>query len=645
MISKPLMTIDNFTGMYSGSQVNWMEGLTATKNGLVERYRVYPVVDYNDYGGYTSPGYFDKINSIIQIIPLDKSSLSKIGPAYNLMIVGGSLFYSDLYDNKRKIVRFSFSGDFAPCNNGDIIGTTDNNILWTSARHLIRGIRGINKTENTNKIIDKDGRNFSTLGVQNGDKIINIITGVQYTITSITTTTSTNDTLNFVEEAGKTNKDKDEFIVFIPQAYDLIGRDYGDPRQYPGQLRSSYWNRPIRASYEIGGGGYLIGNGNYLAFLSSDENNFDKHFKQLPFGHQLISFEIGKQGDVLASSHDKNGIGHLLYWDGFSDNWNEVTPINSIINALHPYKNGWVYFVNSVLFFTNGRDVEMIGSLEKNKTLFNTNSFNAINSIEDDIYIASGKYVFIFNNFGFTTVRLFRKNGFKATPYCVSAYNENLGAKFENNYVIMVGGDGVVCEIINFSANNNPKAYNKVLFKIDLKQETKISEVWLNVQQADYIGFQERGRKHKTKIEVNISNGSLKPMNYLQAKKSIGKDVIEMANYKGVINAGYEVFDQYGLDIEESSGERFFIKSITDEGTANEKWEIEPELYDSRDNYFNITSLGIYKGEKKDVYNKDFNKPIRFTDINFLGSTLWLEIAIQGDSDSIPINIQSIQLF
>lgn len=640
------MTIDKFSGMYNGSQVDWLEGLSPTPSGLRENYRPFPVVDYNDYGGYYHPGYFEKINSLVGITPLEGSNLDKGGVVYTLMLSDGDLFFRDLLGGNHKVVRFYTNSPFGTCQNPDIIGTLNNNILFTSARHLTRGIRGVNSAENDNKLIDEAGRDFSTLGVQNGDTITNLVTGVQYTITSISTTTATNDTLNFAVEAGKTNKKNDEFIVFVRDAYDLIGRDLYYPEQFPGQLSATYWNRPIRASYEIGGGGYLIGNGNYLAFLSSDESSLDKHFKQLPFGHQLLAFEIGKLGDVLVSSYDKDGTGYLLYWDGFSDNWNEITPIGSATRALHPYKSGWVYFVDSVLYFTNGRDIEVVSRLEGERVVYNANGFNAISSIEDEIYIASGGFIFIFNELGFATTRIIRKDNFKAYPYCIKTYNERSSSnQFANDYVIMVGGEGVVCEITRFRANTNPKVYNKVLFRIDLKQETKISEVWLNVQQSNERYFTNYTDDYKTKLEVNISNGSLKPRDYLQVRKSVGKDVLEVPYYTGRVGAGYEVSSIPYTSITEGSAERFFIKSITDKGTANEKWEIEPELYNAKGNSFNLTSLGIYKGEKREILAKDFNKPIRFTDINFLGSTLWLEVVIQGDTDSVPINIQSIQLF
>ena len=139
MISKPLMTIDKFSGMYNGSQVDWLEGLTPTPSGLRENYRPYPIVDYNDYGGYYSPGIFQDIKSLAGITPLEGSNLSRDRVVYTLMLSEGALFYKDFLGSKHKVVSYSAYPPFDTCQNPDIIGTLNNNILITSARHLIRG--------------------------------------------------------------------------------------------------------------------------------------------------------------------------------------------------------------------------------------------------------------------------------------------------------------------------------------------------------------------------------------------------------------------------------------------------------------------------------------------------------------------------
>ena len=278
------------------------------------------------------------------------------------------------------------------------------------------------------------------------------------------------------------------------ERFDLLpGKGASDRNtQFPNQPSGVHWARPIRKSDEIGGGGSLVGNGNYLAQLSIDESTFDATFKQLPTGYQLLAFETGKLGDVLVSAYDKDGKGHLLYWDGFTEQWNEIIQIDKAPLALHPYKGGWVYFVDGVLYFTDGRNIEQIASMSKRKMGQNPSvtGFNGIKSIDDKIYLACvgdgltiPTGVYIFNGSGFTLVKCMIGSTQYATPYTIGIKNSTqISSIFSNTFSVEVGCYGSLNRLSDYTASSTTTKYRSMMLKIDLKQETKIGEVWLNLQ-------------------------------------------------------------------------------------------------------------------------------------------------------------------
>lgn len=645
MISKPILKIDKFSGMFDGSQTVYLDGFAVGEQGksVQETYSTLNVRDNSTYGSQ-----FNKVYGIEYVYPLTDSNIRSVSP-YTIMISGGRLFsytQSPIMFNG-DIGGVASGGAFLGSQKPDIKEMSSGNLIYTSARHLSLAVRGLTSATHTDKIIDKDGRDFTTLGIAAGDKITNLITGKQYTVTSISTTTKTNDTLNFNAITGFTNTANDEFLVIDLEAFDLLGVSGSSKNpQFISQPAGVHWSRPIRKW----GDQYMIGNGNYIALLAADEKTFDSTYKQLPTGFQLLALEVGKLGDILVSAYDKNGIGYLLYWDGFNNGWNEITQIDRAAEALHPYKSGWVYFVDGTLYFTNGRDIQQIAQVSS-RTLsqnISVKGFNGIKSVDDKIFLACSGYdgkmasgVYIFDGNGFSFVKCLIGSNQFATPYSIYLKNSaQIDSIFSNNFSIDIGCGSSLNELSHYKNSSTATRFRSVMLKIDLEQETQVKEVWLNLQPiSDFIST--IGSQNKASIQVNVGDGSLPPYTYCQADPITTTTVNVVGTTRpGVVGEEFEfVSPDYSI-----SGERFFIESIANAGQNPETWTISPALSSATAGYADGRTIGVKKGEEKTISIYDLSKPVRFN-VNFLGSIMYLEIITKGTTNNFPLSIKNIQLF
>ena len=273
---------------------------------------------------------------------------------------------SNIY--KGKVGEQGSTGTYLPSKKPDLFQLPSGNILFTSSRHLGLIVRGLNKTASTTKIVDKEGRDFTTLGLSTSapnNNVVNLKTGATYTITSISTTTNTNDTLNF--SAGVSVSANDEFMAFAYTFKDLNfvngkdGTEITTPH-FAGQQSQEYWTRQIHKY----GNQYMISNGNYIALLANDEATMDGMYKHLPVGEQIIAFNPNSVDNILVSSVNNNGLGHLLLWDGSSDGWQQILNIDAAPNAVHNTGSGWMFLLDGVIYYTDGLNIENMISFPEN---------------------------------------------------------------------------------------------------------------------------------------------------------------------------------------------------------------------------------------------------------------------------------------
>jgi len=155
----------------------------------------------------------------------------------------------------------------------DIKKSLYGNIIYTSAQYLGRRLEGTDNSGADNKatsMVDTS-KNFVTEGVEVGAVLYNKTDKCKGIITSITTTTNTNDTLNCSAGfSGGTDNDFDNGDGYAV---------YADSWQDLGAEQAA-WSRQIIFFENL----HLIGNGNYLATIDENEANFNASYKQLRKG-------------------------------------------------------------------------------------------------------------------------------------------------------------------------------------------------------------------------------------------------------------------------------------------------------------------------------------------------------------------------
>ena len=382
------MTLNKFTGMNGDGGIYYLDGFSVEKeNGMTSLDENYLIIERvnSSTEGYENIG---NIMSMLYVYPLTGSTITA-SEGYTLMMNSSSKFF--LYDifksgHRGEIGGIGSSGSYIFTQKPDMSILPSGNIIYSSGNHLGLMVRGLCKTgSGTTKIIDKAGRDFTTLGLSSSspnNKVTNIKTGAQYTITSISTTTATNDTLNF--SAGTANSENDEFIAYVNTKWDLMS-GVAHP-QFIGQPITVYWSRPIRKY----GDEWFIANGNWIAKLASDESTIAQNFKQLPSGYQCQAIEVNGS-DILISAVANNGSSHILMWDGFSDGWNTDVLVSRAPSALKAYKLGWVYLADGVIYYTDGRSIEELVSFPDDKNLeqaSNPRAHNGIAIVGDTMYFA-----------------------------------------------------------------------------------------------------------------------------------------------------------------------------------------------------------------------------------------------------------------
>jgi hypothetical protein len=648
MIAKPLFSIDKFSGMTDDGGMYYLDGFSVEKesgaSSLDENYFTNELLN-------SSTTNFTGFNCVAMtvLMPLTGSNLNAETVGYKLMINDIGYFYTrgtgtvgsgGVY--RGRIGGSSSSGTYRSSFKPDLFQLPSGNVLWTSKLHTGVMYRGLVMTgSSTTKIVDTAGRNFSTLGMSTSapnNKVTNLVTGSEYTVTSITATNSTGDTLNFTT-SGNSNTANDEFIAFV---YDKFNLNTGVTiPTFQGQLATQEdWQRPIQQY----GDQYLILNGNYLALLANDETTIDQTYKQLPVTFQGIDLKVNGS-EILVSAYDNQNRAYLLLWNGHTDGWNEITPIDKAPNSLKAYSTGWIYLADGVVAYTDGRNIQKLIAVPDYLSTTkggNTYSHNGIVILNDIFYFAyvTGNHgknrdnnsVMVFNKkTGLTFFKCKSLSTEYAYPYCIYSY--------PNNSEIDIGAGESLNNLTFFVPNTSSAHTRNAVFFLDFKEEQKIGEVWLNIKYTSKT-YYALDTTYVGDITVSVGNG-----NYGLA--SIGQiasnTTTTCANTAGAIRpatVGQEIEFTSGAN----AGQRTFITSIASGGSSSEVWTVSPALTNTSASSSNCRVWQLKKQLQKTISATDLSKPVRFP-TNFIGDKMYLEVTIRGNANAMPISIQNIMLF
>jgi len=473
MVGQPILNIDKFAG--SGeSGILFNEGFYPEvdngKSVMGEGFTNSTIVNTST-SGYSNLGIIMSILGLGTVYNRSRYSLfmSAAGKFFTKYSVSAVVANTEIHSNGRTAVSY-------PC----MVETSLGNILYTAQDKIGRGVRGKVISGSTTTLVSD--KNFTTLGYAANDKVTNLKTGIEYTITSISQTTTTGDTLNFSANGANTNTANDEYIVWEDDRFDITtaAADW--------QPAISGWNKQIKQY----GTQYLFGNGNYLGMISAAETaaTVDLTYKQLPAKHQLLAFDINVS--MVLISAEFNGKGVLCLWDGYSDGFNNILELDSPIKAILKYKSGWTYVLNGVVYYTDGYQITKLSDLNSNSILdqftINPVMYNSLTLYRGFLYCAvlagsnynllrSGVYAIDLDNTakGWTVIKckkITRNNGIPYSLFLITT---------DTNYQqILVGGESFV----DYLRNTADVQYSNksLLMYINLPQYTKISGVGLNLE-------------------------------------------------------------------------------------------------------------------------------------------------------------------
>jgi hypothetical protein len=645
MQGKPIISIDKFSGSGAGG-IWYNNGLVAHK----ENGQSMLMEDFKQESVFTkaSTGFSNleqpRAAAYLKLWAYGGGSLDYM----LLMDYDGYMYTSDFDTGKIKggeiLAVFgdrSYRPDFALLPSG--------NLIFSQSTYLGKLIRGACHSDSTTgKIVDKDGRNFETLGVVTGEEVTNLFTGTTYTITGIANENATKDALTF--DAGATaNAEFAEFMTFDYNAFDL-NSGITIPTFRGQDQNPSNWARQIMPFDDY----WFILNGNYLAILDSDESTFDNNYKQLPYGHQALA--IATNGvKIVVMSKTVDGSGYLLLWDGYSDGWLNIKKLGGVANAVQTYENGFVYITNGKLFYSDGYNDTLLG--EYNDTNDACSSLANIVPASFNSLLVSNGMVFCVstaNDFNrvFPGVYYWSKDyGWGYMP-TLDGTRSSWGGKageevaeciYKNDFykrldVLYTNG---MNKITDNGGTTNTLESKSFVYAVSLPQNQQIKEIGLN------IGFNPKYYSYSSidtqcKISVNIGDGRSGLTKYFSTLNVTG--TTSVANTLGATRAGYvgkEVLFVSGA----MSGERTYITSIANAGTANEVWTVSPALSTNANTVAAIQYM-VDQTETRTISINDINKEQRFSlKKECLGNKLIIEVVIHGVATSFPVAIQGVNIY
>lgn len=477
------------------------------------------------------------------------------------------------------------------------------------------------------------------------NKVTNMRTGIEYTITSISG--AGNTTLNFTASGTNTNTADDDYIVWYDDKFDL-STTVPLP-QFKGQ--TSTYNSLVRQIKEYGDE-YYITNGNYLAKIASDEITFESDYKPLPARHEALSIAVNS--DKILISTRKDNQPYLLYWDGYSDGLNNIMAVDFSINAITPYKNVFAYVSNGILYATDGWQLQIISKMADNRimspnTAVNPAYHNAITYYNNHIFIGQttgliggrsegGVYCYS-PDYGWSYIQIRKNTKLGSNPcYCIY-YNPFL---FNN---IEYGGEKTF-GTINTPGNSTTNTDNKsFIYFVKLPKPTQIDFIELNLSNyyklpEDYYNAGSYIENSASKITISLGDGNRGIFSYNQAESTTASKMeVDGTTRPGTV--GDEVFIMDG----DRSGERTFITGITNPGLATEQWSISPALTGVYASTTNLKIIKVRKCEEKTISIDNLNEPIKFMCDGFRSDKLFIEVVVHGINTSFPISISEMKIY
>jgi len=630
----------SFAGM-GDNGLFWLEGARIAKvNGkdvISPRYDNATFIDATDTG-------FTSLSS-----PINAFSSFAYGGSAELDILGiekGNIFLFDPVvsgNHQGRIHELANSGSgtdqIADSNSAGIVTTENENILYTSANHLGLGYKlTANSATSTSMTVSSPAFDFTAKGISTSagsNKVFNLDSGEEYTITSISG--GSNDTINFAAPST-TPQAGDEFIVFADDKF-KFNTELTVGQQFGNQDVSSNWQRQVI----LWEGSYYALNGNYLAKLDNDESTFSDTDQQ---------FTVNMQGRCMATNGswmliggEIRSNGQLLLWDGSLGGWNNKVELSKPVDAIAPFKSGFLVLAGGKLYFTNGYTLELYAQIPDTINSDETNTgFDGMKVINDVVYVSSSDSnrdrfrsgIYAHDGRGFTYIPLSvgSERAYLGTGGALAFIDDRI---FYSNKV----DDTTGSVSINRLSDSGTKNWNFIYY-VDLQSDIgrQVSRIGLNLVPKMTELDQGAGN---VDITVNIGDGSIPIWRQGQVKSGSSSTFIN--NNLGATRPA-TVGQEFVMSEDDVAGERSYIQSITFPGTSNEQWSISPALSATPADGTEIQLIGVKLIEETRTLDaQDITEEQRF-DLNEFGNfdKIFIEVVVKSSSNQ-EVELTGINLY
>lgn len=537
----------------------------------------------------------------------------------------------------------------SPVSMSDIEVTKNENLIYSVLDYLAVGKRGTATSGSTTTLVDTT-TNFVTRGVVVGHKIWNFDDEEEYTVTSITTTTNTNDTLNF--SAGTAWSNGKVYCVFADKGSYNGGTFFNffattTYPQFVGQEPKANFRRQI----ELFDTKYLVGNGKYLASMNVDEVTWDDNYKELPDNTQFQC--MAKNQDRLLVGGVRRGKGVLLLWDGYSDGWLAIEELEQVPTCIKPYSAGWLVVIGNAVYYSNGFQTKLITKFPDTDDLdgeINTfyNSMLVVNdrmilAVDTDDYFRSknGLWIYEFgsgwtitpytNNSGtplrqFNTGAVFSVIDYPDNPRTRKIYTSFGSASLGTN-------KNCLSQLIDRVANQY-----SVMFYVNLPKKVNISEIRLNIS-PQYDASDAYGT-----VVMDLAVGEGKHQLWRQSFCGSSSTTTSIKNTSaGTTNQAGIVGHQIRILEGDNAGERSYVTAISSAGTSSEDLTISPALSNTPANGDDFNMIALKHADQKSFTGSSIPDEILFVVEGFYSDKLFFEVYFNTTS-STRIDIHSIDI-
>jgi len=613
---KPLLTINKFAGMgneglymverMSPRNINGQSVMTSSWNPSY--------LLSEDTSGYTG------LTAFYGMTKIDWSSGSTLDDHIVGINATGGLFDLDAIavGNGKGLIHTIPVGT-GRSNFPDITTTTNENLLYTSAEYVGIGYKRTLTGGSSTTMVVAD-TNFTTLGVGTGtgvNKVYNITKGEEFTVTSVTTTGTTNDTLNF-SAGSSTPAIGDIIMAFVDTKFDLGTLNTNAVRQMA-----------------LFGDDYYILNNDYLATLNTDETTFSATAKQLPANTTAKSIGVN-QGRILVGCDFRNK-GKLVMWDGSTPGFLSILDTDKIPSAITPYSSGWIVMIGARMYYTDGYTLKLIARYPDtdpyNESL--SVSYNGILNLDERIFlgITSGND----RQMGGTAIYNFG-SGWELTPASNSS-----GVSFSKTFSFyhLISSIGVSTIVTSSQADSDATHANCVNTLLETGSTDYSMMYYVKLNSKTKVGLIELGlnSKYDKSMAVNGANSTVKvnygdmrlPMwQFFQA--GTGSTTTSIVNASGATRTGTEGL-QLRFKYGNVGGERSYITSIANAGTGTETWTISPALSEAPQQTGDATVIVNnlkQAGGTETVNNASIPNELMFNVDDFYSDGIFIEVVFNS---------------